>query len=617
MATADDIRLRCLIALQEIHLAVSDKVQTNEHGILIGELANEVYELIKLTVSEEGEEGRKKYDAFVAKNGSPLDLAKKRNLEWKFRRGMLLPSQDSSNGAGPEPLTPPSLSPPLPSSGHRSPSLPPPPPPPSTPPPPLPPSPSPPPSPPSRPTDTDDVIPLAVKSSVAFTSSLKEVYDGHRPALGAVGGGLPLEMGQCDLFTPLNVVLVGVFGGEKTFHDVLVAASQSLLLGGSTMEVSALAKGVVVARNTSQVDEDYPVVDIWGPASEALTKWNPNKKKDDDVVLDPLYQQPLAVAARNATKAYLGKDDVEAWVGASKTPKASSTQSFVVASIVVQIKVMYLIKFSDWVREFGKGKYAELFKSFARFGREITGNSIDDLNIVQIIECVLVKASKMDLSEEDETIELQFWRRMESDLSKKNWLEYFAIAEDDPLVLKDFDVPWAPAAPVDEVPTLSRPFLSKNDRKMDFHRRAAARYISYTARALQVAYELEPLGYPGDILELPLALLCAAPSDLGNKSKYNFLMEDQATLRTKSSEYLRPAGAKKDKGGIVTEMLSTLSYKMKVFRDQYVFSNLLEDMDNGETSMLDRYSSYFGKFLSLVSMGSDDEGARDDTSSSS
>ena len=101
-------------------------------------------------------------------------------------------------------------------------------------------------------------------------------------------------------------------------------------------------------------------------------------------------------------------------------------------------------------------------------------------------------------------------------------------------------------------------------------------------------------------LDLPLAVLCTAPSEI-DRSDYNFFLSDLATIRAKASALL-------EKKGEVTTMLRTLETKMNAFRkNNYEFVDIASDLRKGTTTVLDTVSSFLDSAFAAKSGEDEDE----------
>ena len=257
-----------------------------------------------------------------------------------------------------------------------------------------------------------------------------------------------------------------------------------------------LARGIAVARATNTANREYPAVDPRGAAYDALAHLSDNE--NDGSSLKPLYQAPLAIAAREATNAFLGRggERNKAWLTIAKLKGPCKTQAFLIAMTMVQIKAMMLIRVEMWKKKFeGVDSRVEFFKDLEDLGTAITGTSILDLSIAGLIEDVLVEGSFRKLSSAHAKTLSKCWNNLNEDMTSKVWLPQYGIAEADSLVLENFDEPWAPPAVTQPI---LRPYLSKDDTSMCLYRRAAVRSIVYTPRALRVAQILVESGFPDD-----------------------------------------------------------------------------------------------------------------------
>ena len=472
--------------------------------------------------------------------------------------------------------------------------------------------------------DGDVPAPSALRLSVAQNDSalsdLKTAYDSRRASLNIrdestlnvqnESSAIMLELVQCDLFNPFLMTYLGVYDPDTPtkFHDVLVAGSELMHILQTNLEVGALAKGIVLADASNTANAEYPAAKLRAPAYDVLAILH---SINDSTKLDPLFKHPLAIEARDATNKLLGKGGKKskAWMKTSKLKGACKIQFALVGNLMVQIKTLMLISVDDWRAKF-PGR-ADFFKRLEAMCSATTGKPFLSLRITELIEETLVKGASMELSPEHERVRLEAWTNIAEDFTGKTWLPQYAIAEADPLELKNYDEPWTPP----DVPQpVLRPFLSKDSQSTNVIRRSAVRSVVFTQRSLRVADVLMESGYPEErYLHLALAVLCLATSDLGNTQAYNFLMDDDAAIRAKATEYLRlPApDDRSDKGGAVIKMLTTLDAKMETFRVHHVFVNLSDDVRNGTTSTLDRLSAYFER---LAELAASEEESEDDES---
>ena len=584
MSTEDIVHRLATIKLQEL-LLVSALPKDAKHEERIREIVGSIQQALQqLRTPEE-----KARDAeYFEQNGGILALSGHTFEQWKSQLMIQEP---------PAPPSPPQ------SVASR----------PTTPGPPLPPS----PPPPSQPS----LLRLSIAKNKLFLSDLKEAYESLKIALSAESSTpaglrnsqeIKLKLGQCDVFTPFLVAHVGVYDGQYKYHDVLVAGSRILSIFGIDFQVNALARGIAVAKATNTTNRDYPVVDPRGAAYDALAKLSDD---NDSSSLDPKYHDPLAIAAREATNAFNGRggEKNKAWLMVSKLKGPCKTQAYLLVTTIVQIKTMMLIRVEMWKEKFeGVDSRAGFFKDLEALGIAITGKSILGLSIAGLIEDVLVEGTFRKLSSAHCRTLKQCWHNLNEDMTSKVWLPQYAIAEADSLVLENYHEPWGPPAVTQPI---LRPYLSKDDSSMGHYRRAAVRSVVYTPRALKVAQILVEAGFPEDrILELALALLCTAPSDLGNSAMYNFLMDDDESIRSDAAQYLRPAGpSKKDKGGPVTKMIITLENKAEKFRNHHIFSNPLNDIERGTTETLDTFTAIFQVLEDLIGSVEVDEVERNET----
>lgn len=467
------------------------------------------------------------------------------------------------------------------------------------------------PPPPSQP----GLLYLSIEKNRRFLSDLQKAYENLKATLSAAPTGfgnpqeIKLELGQCDVFTPFLAAHVGVYDGRCKYHDVLVAGSQFFRIGETNTRIGVLAKGIVLANAAITVDSGYAAVDPRGAAYDALANLSDDK---DNVPSNPLYQEPLAIAARDAANAFLGRggEKSKAWISMSKLKGPCKTQAFLIAITIVQIKAMMLIRVKMWKEKFeGANNRTNFFKDLEALGNAITGKSILGLSIAGLIEDVLVDGTFRKLSSAHANTLSQCWCNLNEDMTSKVWLPQYGIAEADSLILENPGEPWTPPAATQPI---LRPYLSKDDTSMCLYRRAAVRSIVYTARCLNVSEVLVESGFPkGRVLDLSLALLCTSPTELGHTGTYSFIMDDYEAIRAAAAQHLRPAGpSKKDKGGPITKILTTFDSKTEKFQNHHIFSNLLNDIQRGTTETLDLFAALFQVLEEFVRSegGNEDDG---------
>ena len=470
---------------------------------------------------------------------------------------------------------------------------------------------------PTTPPSSDtNLLRLSLDQNKLFVSDLKKAYESFQDKCDPSPGNpqeIKLKLGQCDIFTPFLAAHVGVYDGRYKYHDVLVAASRFFLAGETNTQINVLARGIVLADAANAAAREYAAVDPRGAAYDALANLSDDK---DNAPSNPLHQEPLAIAARKAANAFLGRggEKSKAWISMCKLKGPCKTQAFLVAITVVQIKTIMLISVEMWKEKFeGATNRTDFFKDLEALGNAITGKSILGLSIAGLIEDVLVEGTFRKLSLAHANTLSQCWNNLNEDMTSKVWLPQYGIAEADSLILDNPSEPWTPPAVTQPIP---RPYLSKDDKSMDMYRRTGVRLIVYTPRCLNVSEVLVESGYPKSrVLDLALALLCTSPTELGHSTTYSFIMDDYETIRAAAAQHLRPAGpSKKDKGGPITKILTTFDNKTEKFRNHHIFSNLLNDIQRGTTETLDLFAAHFQVLEEFVTSegGNEDDGGEAD-----
>lgn len=566
MSDEDQVHRFIAIKLNELHLVSSEPNDDNQ----VEKRKEITSNILKALGSLRTPEERASDGEYFEQNGGAEAIAKELFMEWKCQ---LMAQQPSGIRATPGP--------PLPS-----------------------------PPPPSQPS----LFRLSLDQNKLFFSDLKTTYnslkDAYNPSTD-IPQEIKLKLGQCDVFTPFLAAHVGVYEGRYKYHDVLKAGSRVLCIFETDFQVNALARGIAVASATDTANREYPAVDPRGAAYDALARLNDNEK--DSSSLEPLYQHPFAVAARDATNEYNGKggEQNKAWLTVSKLKGPCKTQAFNMVVTMVEIKTLMLIRVEMWKEKFESNR-GDFFKQLEALGIAVTGKSVLVLSITELIENVLVEGTFQKLSSAQGKTLAQCWSYINEDMTSKVWLQQYGIAEADPLILDNYDEPWTPSAVTQPI---LRPYLSKDDKSMDMYRRAGVRLITYTSRCLNISKVLVGSGYPENrVLDFAFALPCTSPTELGHSTTYNFIMDDYETIRAAAAQHLRPAGpSKKDKGGPITKILTTFDNKTEKFRNHHIFSNLLSDIQRGSTETLDLFAALFQVLEEFVESEEDTEGEREET----